>query len=161
MGQIVPFPASHSASQRPRRFYDRPGRLIPLIPSSRLFVAGMAAQYPAIKQLAERLGAINDPLRPARERIIERLIMLLPSLPAPAGTEAVGRLLDAPFTDLYEAAHLQLGRSREDRHLYALGQSIWRDIEDGRLREFAQRCAVALTEAFHLARQATRTASAA
>ena len=81
MGQLVPFPTERSSIKHSRRLPATPGKLIPLIPPSRLLVAGIAALFPAFEVVTRRLGEINDPRRTARERIIERLFMAMPDPP--------------------------------------------------------------------------------
>ncbi len=157
MGQLVPFPAPRAAAKRYRPLPASSGRLIALIPPSRLYVAGMAAICPTLKVVAKRLGEIGDPERPARERVVERLFQALPDLPRVPDTAALERLLDGPFEDVCRLAAAQVARGPQDRRLYALGQSIWRDIDRPDLREFAQRCSVFLVEAHHLANQMART----
>ncbi len=156
MGQLVPFPAQRADVKPDHRRPDAPARIIRFIPPARLFIAGMAAQYPILKAVARRLGEICDPDRPARERLLERLIAALPALPSTADIR-LESLIDAQFDRVCDLARTQLSRSRRDRYHYALGQNVWRDIEDPRLRQFAQRCAVIFTESLHLARPAAET----
>lgn len=156
MGQLVPFPTKRSSIQRCCRS-ALSARLIPLIPPSRLYVAGMAAQCPTFKVLTESLNDYGDPLRPAQERVLERLILVMPELPHAPDPQALARLLNEPFRQVCALAEVQIVRSRRDRRHYALCQSVWQDIEDLRLRQFAQRCSVLLTEALYLAHQEGRT----
>jgi len=156
MGQLVPFPSARAAKQQRQNQHqhNRPpsksGDLIPLIPPSRLFIAGMAAQYPVIEIATRRLAEMSDRYRLIQERVLERLIKEMPELPATTDLRLLERLFNSPFGCVCGAASIQI---RRDRHFYALGQSVWGGIDDPNLREFAQRCSVVFTEALHLARQ--------
>jgi hypothetical protein len=113
-----------------------------------MFVAGFASICPPLKALASQLPGTDERHRPQCERVLERMLRVMPRMPLGVPAEAVTRLSSVAASDLRGLIVRHGGP--EEQSLHALWRGIWEPIDDPRARDFAVRAAVVLTELFRL-----------
>ncbi len=122
--------------------------LVPFLSRSSLFVRGMAAQCPAVQVLAAHAGGDDGPAGLVRERVIELLVRAMPWLPLLEGSD----IDDLAALSREGIAALALGHlDAADMALYRRWRAATRSIGDGDVRDFAELCAILLTEIYRRA----------
>lgn len=133
--------------------------VVPFIPRSSLFIAGMTAQCRALNAVVAH-ALKEDVIAPARrDHILEKLIRSLPVLPAaldPAEIDALAAMTPAQVWTLSERH-----RGRTVEVLRELWERTALALDDVAERDFARRCGILLTELFRRGSRRSGTRPAA
>lgn len=147
MGTIFPLDTAASRPTSSRHGGDAiDAEVVGPVQPSRDALHAAFERCPALRPLhAECLSA--GPMRSVRrERIVAALLELLPRLPERGDLARTAHLCSCSYAEIYDvqARHVNDGAARRYHHTLL---PAWVDLE-GEERYFAQRCAVALVEAF-------------
>ena len=126
------------------------GTLVPYLPRTALFMRGLMSRSPCLKVLMAHLPEDGSPDRLACERALELLLRQLPVLPTVKASAAELERLASPGGDFVSLLAAQMNGPYRSYH--DLWRPVWSSYPELPVRQFAQRCAIILTELFRLSR---------
>lgn len=125
-------------------------KVLPMTPYERLFIAGMTALSKAIIPLQTLCNEAEPAIRVRYERILFCLLKAMPITPRLATADTTTNISRMSAEGVCEKSFAQLSRSPQDKALHMHLKRIWSVLDDPEERTFAQKCAIALTEALHV-----------